>query len=336
MLFVCCDDAIPRGVAAGAGAEDAVRLQHRGDRAAAVHVRSERAQAPGARARPAARGRRPTSRRRRSRRCGRGCPACTRCSTCCSTRATSPRTPSRRSAASCATKPSGSPRCWPSTRWARSRRPSRCSRSCTSTRPGWARASTGWEACCCSRSRTGRCGIASGSSSAREWLERAASGEVFSRFHAEAGIAAEHCFAPSFARDALEGDRRPLRDAGAHRPVAAAHAEPRGRRRRVAGRRGRARARCEGLVPPAWLAGSYLWDAVLGDLHRRAGQRRDSRAATASGPWPRRPRKRCAICCGAGSPSPARTDGARTGRPLVPTNQSPQSVINQAPSTRRK
>jgi len=32
-----------------------------------------------------------------------------------------------------------------------------------------------------------------------EWLKRAASGEVFSRFHAEAGIAAEHCFAPSFA-----------------------------------------------------------------------------------------------------------------------------------------
>lgn len=27
----------------------------------------------------------------------------------------------------------------------------------------------------------------------------------------------------------------------------------------------------QGLVLPAWLAGSYLWDAVLGDLHRRAG-----------------------------------------------------------------
>jgi predicted RNA polymerase sigma factor len=26
-----------------------------------------------------------------------------------------------------------------------------------------------------------------------------------------------------------------------------------------------------GLAPPAWLAGSYLWDTVLGDLHRRAG-----------------------------------------------------------------
>ena len=54
------------GIAAGPGAEDAVRLQHRGDRAAALHHRSERPQAPGARARPAARGRRSTSRRRRS------------------------------------------------------------------------------------------------------------------------------------------------------------------------------------------------------------------------------------------------------------------------------
>ena len=33
----------------------------------------------------------------------------------------------------------------------------------------------------------------------------------------------------------------------------------------------------EGLAPPAWLAGSYLWDAVLGDLHRRAGNAETSR-----------------------------------------------------------
>ncbi len=25
------------------------------------------------------------------------------------------------------------------------------------------------------------------------------------------------------------------------------------------------------LAPPSWLTDSYLWDAVLGDLHRRAG-----------------------------------------------------------------
>ena len=73
------------------------------------------------------------------------------------------------------------------------------------------------------------------------------------------------------SRDPLEGDRRPLRDAGAHRAVAAAHDEPRGRRRRVAGAGGGSRA-ARGIAPPAWLAGSYLWDAVLGDLHRRAGR----------------------------------------------------------------
>ncbi len=27
----------------------------------------------------------------------------------------------------------------------------------------------------------------------------------------------------------------------------------------------------DGMVPPTWLEGFYLWDAVLGDLHRRAG-----------------------------------------------------------------
>jgi predicted RNA polymerase sigma factor len=27
----------------------------------------------------------------------------------------------------------------------------------------------------------------------------------------------------------------------------------------------------EAIAPPAWLVGSYLWDAVMSDLHRRAG-----------------------------------------------------------------
>jgi predicted RNA polymerase sigma factor len=27
----------------------------------------------------------------------------------------------------------------------------------------------------------------------------------------------------------------------------------------------------EGLAQPAWVSGSYLWDAVLSDLYRRAG-----------------------------------------------------------------
>ena len=103
-----------------------------------------------------------------------------------------------------------------------------------------------------------------------EWLERAAGGETFSRFHAEAGIAAEHCFAPSFGQTRwreiadlyamLERiDPSPLHTM--NRAVAVA--EWQGPEAGL--------ALLQAIVPPAWLAGSYLWDAVLGDLHRRAG-----------------------------------------------------------------
>ena len=102
------------------------------------------------------------------------------------------------------------------------------------------------------------------------WLARAAQGDVFTRFHAEAGIAAEHCFAPSFA-DTRWGeiaelyamleriDPSPIHML--NRAVAVAQAEG-----PQAGL-----ATLEGLVPPAWLDGHYLWDAVLADLHGRAG-----------------------------------------------------------------
>ena len=103
-----------------------------------------------------------------------------------------------------------------------------------------------------------------------EWLERAASGEVFSRFHAEAGIAAEHCFAPSFEQTRWKEiadlyamleriDPSPLHTM--NRAVAVA--EWQGPEAGL--------ALLQALSPPAWLSGSYLWDAVSGDLHRRAG-----------------------------------------------------------------
>jgi len=103
-----------------------------------------------------------------------------------------------------------------------------------------------------------------------EWLERSAHGEVFTRFHAEAGIAAEHCFARSFGQTRwreiadlyamLERiDPSPLHTL--NRAVAVA--EWQGPEAGL--------AVLQAVVPPAWLAGSYLWDAVLGDLHRRAG-----------------------------------------------------------------
>ena len=102
-----------------------------------------------------------------------------------------------------------------------------------------------------------------------EWLQRSATGNLFSKFHAEAGIAAEHCFAPSFEQTRwrkiaelyamLERiDPSPLHTM--NRAVAVA--EWKGP---VAGL-----AVVEAIAPPAWLAGSYLWDSVLGDLHRRA------------------------------------------------------------------
>jgi RNA polymerase sigma factor (sigma-70 family) len=103
-----------------------------------------------------------------------------------------------------------------------------------------------------------------------EWLERSATGLVFSRFHAEAGIAAEHCFAPSFEQTRWKEiadlyamleriDASPLHTM--NRAVAIAEWQG-----AAAGL-----ALLDHLAPPAWLAGSYLWDAVLSDLHRRAG-----------------------------------------------------------------
>ena len=122
-----------------------------------------------------------------------------------------------------------------------------------------------------------------------EWLKRAASGDVFSRFHAEAGIAAEHCFAPSFEQTRwreianlyamLERiDPSPLHTM--NRAVAVA--EWQGPEAGLAVLRA--------LTPPAWLVDSYLWDAVLGDLHRRAGNldiaQRHRDRALASAPTP--------------------------------------------------
>jgi predicted RNA polymerase sigma factor len=52
------------------------------------------------------------------------------------------------------------------------------------------------------------------------WLAKSAEGDVFSRYHAEAGIAAEH---------ALGSDRRVLRASGAARALCASHPESRDR-----------------------------------------------------------------------------------------------------------
>ncbi len=102
------------------------------------------------------------------------------------------------------------------------------------------------------------------------WLAKSAQGDVFSRYHAEAGVAAEHCLAASFhetrwdriiesysllerlAPSPLHTLNRALATAECHGPSAGL-------------------AVLDGLAPPPWLAGSYLWAGVFADLHRRCG-----------------------------------------------------------------
>ena len=102
------------------------------------------------------------------------------------------------------------------------------------------------------------------------WLERSASGDVVSRYHLEAAIAAEHCLAPSFAATHWERvvELYEQLDRLACSPLhtlnrALAIAECRGPRVGL--------DVLAGLAPPTWLDGSFLWTAVLADLHGRAG-----------------------------------------------------------------
>lgn len=103
-----------------------------------------------------------------------------------------------------------------------------------------------------------------------EWLARSAAGNAFSRFHAEAGIAAEHCRALSFQETRWKeiADLYAMLERVDPSPLhtmnrAVATAEWQGPEAGL--------ALLDAVAPPAWLVGSYLWDAVLGDLHRRAG-----------------------------------------------------------------
>jgi RNA polymerase sigma-70 factor (ECF subfamily) len=119
------------------------------------------------------------------------------------------------------------------------------------------------------------------------WLARSADGDNFSRYHAEAGIAAEHCLAPSFSETRWDRivECYALLERVAPSPVhtlnrALAVAEWRGPTDGL--------AVLDGLVPPSWLEGSHLWAAVLADLHRRSGHdelaRRYAEAALGSAP----------------------------------------------------
>jgi RNA polymerase sigma-70 factor (ECF subfamily) len=103
-----------------------------------------------------------------------------------------------------------------------------------------------------------------------EWLARSACGDVLSRYHVEAGIAAEHCLAPTFERTRWDrvAESYALLERIAPSPLfklnrAVAVAEWRGPTEGL--------AVLEGFEPPTWLEGSYMWAAVLADLHGRSG-----------------------------------------------------------------
>jgi RNA polymerase sigma factor (sigma-70 family) len=110
-------------------------------------------------------------------------------------------------------------------------------------------------------------------------LTRAARGEVFSRYHAEAGIAAEHCLAPSYAKTNWAEIVRlyEVLERIAPSPLnvlngAIALAEWKGPDAGLAA--------IEAIDAPSWLTGYYLWDATLGELHRRRGDRERALAHT--------------------------------------------------------
>jgi RNA polymerase sigma-70 factor (ECF subfamily) len=104
------------------------------------------------------------------------------------------------------------------------------------------------------------------------YLARAARGEVFSRYHAEAAIAAEHCLAPTYkeTRWAEIARLHEMLDRIVPSPIhtlnrSIALAEWQGPDAGL--------ALLEALNPPPWLLGYYLWDATLGELYRRRGDR---------------------------------------------------------------
>jgi len=103
-----------------------------------------------------------------------------------------------------------------------------------------------------------------------EWLAKSAQGDGFSRYHAEAGIAAEHCLAPSFHE--TRWDKVAEYYALLER-IAPSAIHKLNRAVAVAEWQGPAKglAVLKGFEPPTWLAGSYIWAAVLADLHRRCG-----------------------------------------------------------------
>jgi RNA polymerase sigma-70 factor (ECF subfamily) len=102
-----------------------------------------------------------------------------------------------------------------------------------------------------------------------EWLAKSAHGDSFSRYHAEAGIAAEHCLAPSFQETRWD---KVVECYALLERIAPSALHKLNRAVAVAEWKGPAAGLAVlSFEPPTWLVGSYLWAAVLADLHRRSG-----------------------------------------------------------------
>lgn len=113
-----------------------------------------------------------------------------------------------------------------------------------------------------------RCGL--------EWLRRSGRGDEFSRYHAEAAVAMEHCLAPSYAHTNWRAivENYELLERFEPSPLHALN-----RAIALAEWKGPAAglAVLHAIKPPSWLAGYYLWDAALGELERRAGNHERAR-----------------------------------------------------------
>jgi RNA polymerase sigma-70 factor (ECF subfamily) len=103
-------------------------------------------------------------------------------------------------------------------------------------------------------------------------LQRSARGETLSRYHVEAGIAAEHCLAPSYA---VTNWAEIVRLYQVLERIAPSPLNVLNRAIALAEWQGpdAGLAALEGFEAPSWLLGYYLWDATLGELHRRRGDR---------------------------------------------------------------
>ncbi|MEM6533277.1 MAG: sigma-70 family RNA polymerase sigma factor [Myxococcota bacterium] len=103
------------------------------------------------------------------------------------------------------------------------------------------------------------------------WLARSAEGDAFSRYHAEAGIAAQHCIAESLETTRWDtiADLYHLWESIEPSPMHRLN-------RALAVAEGRGPAPALALLAdtefPVWIQDTYQWHAVFADLYRRSGQ----------------------------------------------------------------